>query len=620
MTTWLHDLRLDALVEVIARATVLCAVALTVLTSLRGRSAEARELVGRWFLVAIGLLPLLAASGVSIGLLPPIFAAEPATANAAMPGAGDASVMPADDWSAQNEAPARPSVAGWLVLLWGAGTLMLVVLTGLGHLVAMRRLFGAAATPLPDSMRRRLHLPARIPVHVTPTAMQPVVAGLLRARIALPPMFLDWPEAHQSAVIAHELAHIERGDVRTALACRLARALWWPHPLVWRLDRRVALAREQACDDRALRAQSDANAPDYAAALVAVAQQVRASHRFPPPTLAMATTSQLEARVQSLLRPDVNRSRVGPLARLTAASLVLLVGLGCAAADAAKPDPSRPAAEQADDVAPAAADRGGLAQERPIVLTIDASGEVKYAGQVIGASGVRTLVARLLQDGPRRVMLVCAKATRAAVLVRVIDEAKLGGATDVSVASESRPRPVFQPQPLLPPELRECDPARIVVMFLVDEKGNVVDAQLESSSDSRFDQLALAAVARWRFEPGINDGEPVRTWLRIPMVLPAPDGGQDAQGEPVHGVVTDADFDTPLEGARIEVVETGASTVTSKTGGFSLRQTHGTYTLRVTKAGYARQEQAVVVVDGGPSELRVQMKGIYADLPPLEVR
>lgn len=532
MTTWLHELELGALVAVIARATALAVVALTVLVALRRRSAETRELVGRWFLVAIGLLPLLAASGLSIGLLPPAFAAEPTTASLAMPGGGEALAMPADPSSAQHAASAWPSLAGWLVLLWGAGALLLAAFTALGHLVAMRRLFGTAATPLPEPLRCRLGVPARIPVQVTPATAQPVVAGLLRPRIALPPTFLDWPLAHQRAVLAHELAHIERGDVRTALACRLARALWWPHPLVWLLDRRIALAREQACDDRALRAQSPANAPDYAAALVAVARQIRASHRFPPPTLAMTSSSQLQARVQSLLRPDADRSRVGPMLRWIAASLVLLVGLGCAAIDTAKQHPPHPVDVPPESVASAAADRG--AQTPPIELAIAANGEVLYAGKPIGVSGVRTVVARLADGGPRRVKVVYAKAVQAAVLLRVIDEAKLGGAAGVSIAAEG--------------------------------------------------------------------------------------DGQDGQGETVLGVVQDADFDTPLENARIELVETGAATETSPTGAFRLRQPPGTYTLRVSKAGYFRHDQPVVVVDGRPTELRVQLRPFYVDQPPLEGR
>jgi beta-lactamase regulating signal transducer with metallopeptidase domain len=531
MTTWLHELELGALLAAIARATVLAVVALAVLAAMRRRSAEAREVVGRWFLVAIGLLPLLAASGLSIGLLPPAFAAEPNTASLAMPGGDDALAMPAHPSSTRHPAPAWPSLAGWLVLLWGAGTLLLVTFTALGHLVAMRLLSGAAATPLPEPLRCRLGLPPRIPVQVTAATAQPVVAGVLRPRIVLPPTFLDWPLAQQRAVIAHELAHIERGDVRTALACRLARALWWMHPLVWLLDRRVALAREQACDDRALGAESDANAPNYAAALVAVARQVRASHRSPPPTLAMTSTSQLAARVQSLLRPDVDRSRVGPMLRWAAASLVLLVGLGCAAVDAAKQDPAQPVAE-AKDVAPEPAER--VAQERPIELAIDASGEVKYAGKGIGVSGVRTLVSRLSHGQLRPVRIVYAEAARSEVLLRVIDEARLGGAAGVSIAAEG--------------------------------------------------------------------------------------DGQDGLGEPVLGVVLDADFDTPLENARIELVETGTATETSKTGAFRLRQPPGTYTLRITKAGYFRQEQPVVVVDGRPTELRVQMRPFYVDQPPLERR
>jgi hypothetical protein len=50
-------------------------------------------------------------------------------------------------------------------------------------------------------------------------------------------------------------------------------------------------------------------------------------------------------------------------------------------------------------------------------------------------NGVRTLVTRLSRGGPCRVKVVYAKAVQTAVLVRVIDEAKLGGAASVSIAA-----------------------------------------------------------------------------------------------------------------------------------------------------------------------------------------
>ena len=623
MTTWLHELRLDDLVEALARATVLSALAFTVLVALRARSAAARELVGRWFLVALGLLPVLGWSGLSIGVLPSALAFGSLPAAIPIAEVRDALVLPPGAAMTRDTLPRWPSLAGWLALLWGSGTLLLVAFSGLGNLLAVHRLFGAAATALPESLRRRLDVPARVPVFVTPATMQPVVAGLLRQRIALPPTFLAWPLAQQRAVLAHELAHVERSDCRTALACQLARALWWPHPLVWLLERRVALAREQACDDRALGAQPAGDAPNYAATLVAVARQLRSAHRFHPPTLAMTTTSQLEARVRSLLRPDVNRTPVRWLARLVAASLVLLVGLGCAAAEAATDGTASPALEPAAIVATTTADHRGLPPTPPIVLAIDANGEVKYAGKPIGVSGVRALVARLAQDGAPRVIVACPKSAPANVLVRVIDEAKLGGATIVSTTTDSKPRLVFQPSPELTPELRRRE-AKVVVAFLVDENGDVVEPRLESSSDPQFGPVALAAVARWRFEPAIRDGAPVRTRMRVPMVFPnAAEGsgaGSDAQGESLHGVVLDADFDMPLDGARIEVVETGAVAITSTTGAFALRQPFGTYTVKVTKDGYTRQQQTVVVLDGRPTELRVRMKAIYVDLPPPDRR
>jgi len=71
-----------------------------------------------------------------------------------------------------------------------------------------------------------------------------------------------------------------------------------------------------------------------------------------------------------------------------------------------------------------------------ILLAITAQGQVVYGGQEIGLNGVRPLVKRMTDQEPIPVIIQVDKNAAAGVVVRVIDEAKLGGAKNVSLASE----------------------------------------------------------------------------------------------------------------------------------------------------------------------------------------
>lgn len=57
----------------------------------------------------------------------------------------------------------------------------------------------------------------------------------------------------------------------------------------------------------------------------------------------------------------------------------------------------------------------------------------------------------------------------------------------------------------------------VELLFTVSESGRVIDALVTVSSDSRFDDAALRAIDRWRFEPYLVDGRPmpVRTAVRF---------------------------------------------------------------------------------------------------------
>jgi biopolymer transport protein ExbD len=71
-----------------------------------------------------------------------------------------------------------------------------------------------------------------------------------------------------------------------------------------------------------------------------------------------------------------------------------------------------------------------------IILAITTKGQVVYGGKEIGIGGVRALVRRLTQQDDTPVIIQADQAAPAGLLVRVIDEAKLGGAKIVSIASD----------------------------------------------------------------------------------------------------------------------------------------------------------------------------------------
>ncbi len=71
-----------------------------------------------------------------------------------------------------------------------------------------------------------------------------------------------------------------------------------------------------------------------------------------------------------------------------------------------------------------------------VLIAITAAGDVIFGGDEIGVTGVRPTVRRLLREEPLPVILQVDEAAAAGLVVRVIDQAKLGGAENISIAAE----------------------------------------------------------------------------------------------------------------------------------------------------------------------------------------
>ena len=75
-------------------------------------------------------------------------------------------------------------------------------------------------------------------------------------------------------------------------------------------------------------------------------------------------------------------------------------------------------------------------ERNSILLAVTAHGQIVYGGREIGLNGLRGLISRLLRDKEMPVIIIADESSRSGVLVDVIDECKLAGAKQVSIAAE----------------------------------------------------------------------------------------------------------------------------------------------------------------------------------------
>jgi beta-lactamase regulating signal transducer with metallopeptidase domain len=221
----------------------------------------------------------------------------------------------------------------WLALLPGAyaaGVLLLLI-----RLVRERWMVGRLAqraTAIADPAWTRLlsegaaQIGVLRPVRLLRSLERsmPIAFGVARPSILVPAVADTWSEDRRRAVLLHELAHIARHDCLTQLGAAAACAVYWIHPGVWWVARRLRVERELACDDRVLRA--GAHAREYAEHLLELAYTL-GGYRAPALVVAMARPKQVEGRMLAVL--DAARNRAVPAwpGRLTgiAITAVLLV-------------------------------------------------------------------------------------------------------------------------------------------------------------------------------------------------------------------------------------------------------------------------------------------------------
>ena len=157
------------------------------------------------------------------------------------------------------EATALPMWPLAALSIWALGVLAAAGVLVVQGVRVSRQLRGATSASLSqldaDALAQTLGLRRAPAICESAAVGSPCVAGWLTPVILLPPGLSAALSADEMRLmLAHEMAHVRRGDLRWAALPTLARTLFFFHPLAWWAASEWAAAREEACDALALNA------------------------------------------------------------------------------------------------------------------------------------------------------------------------------------------------------------------------------------------------------------------------------------------------------------------------------------------------------------------------------
>jgi beta-lactamase regulating signal transducer with metallopeptidase domain len=228
----------------------------------------------------------------------------------------------ASSWQSRIDAHTSVILA---VYLAGAALCLLRLALGSGYLLRLRRGAGPAEARLQasaDGLAVALGVRRRVRILESARVDSPSVVGMLRPVVLIPACAVTGMTVEElEALLAHELAHIRRGDHMANMVQNVLEAVLFYHPAAWWLSARVRQEREHCCDDIAVAFTGDR--AGYARALTAM-ESLRPVH----PALALgARGGKLLPRIRRVLglRATGRRSLATRTLLFTTAGVSLLL-------------------------------------------------------------------------------------------------------------------------------------------------------------------------------------------------------------------------------------------------------------------------------------------------------
>ena len=266
-----------------------------------------------WFLalLAVAALPVLGEIGEGRGLM------TAGTSSGMLSG-----MAAANSWGSLRPAitiPGRWALFVFFAWVLGACVAMMRLAAGLWRLRRLRRsctpivaanldpavrktvdAIGASGSVVSGSISKAIS--NSITIATSECVRVPTAIGFWKRTIVLPAWALrELPPQDLNVILLHEFAHLRRWDDWTNLIQKIVRALFFFHPAVWWIEKRISVEREMACDDAVL--AETANPHGYATCLVSLLEKSlahRLAQRLTDKRWSMAQAAVHRAREASL--------------------------------------------------------------------------------------------------------------------------------------------------------------------------------------------------------------------------------------------------------------------------------------------------------------------------------
>jgi beta-lactamase regulating signal transducer with metallopeptidase domain len=251
----------------------------------------------------------------------------------------------------------------------------------LGGIVALCR-FRRQCRPVADlrllailkELRAELGVTRSVDVCESQRLATAAMVGWRRPLILISADWPAWSDSERRAVLAHELAHVQRNDFLAWLCAQLGLVLHFYHPLVHWLAGRFRLDQELAAD--ALAAELAGGSRCYLRILAEMALRQPARPLTGPARTFLPTRRTLLRRIEMLRDTQSSKNQLSKTSRMLLVGAMILTGLAVSGlrGPAAEPISDRPLG---DDAVPSA----NLASENAFPTTVTQSSDVSEVEQ-----------------------------------------------------------------------------------------------------------------------------------------------------------------------------------------------------------------------------------------------